>query len=444
MIRIDIRSKIIGECLILTPDARLDGYGSTLIERLFLEKITDQIRFVILDLDDVPYISSAGIRFFLNVRKIMIARSGNIILCHVHPFPENILKMAGMEKIFLTYTEMEQAIASCTNFESNISDSSSFHSSEYQTDEELIKVTSTGKGECRLQVTGSLTRILHSSIRPEDVYEIRFSDCEYSIGCGALAENKWQARQLLGEMITLHGSIVWLPTDGNSTPDYFIPVKDTGEIRIYSGFNAALHGQFHDSFTITSNTQGGTPISRIYKLIFDHARKKRENYSGIVALALTGNSGGVRSSAIIHPPIQEFAPPDGGSIMDPDNIKNWIEVKEDSNYNGDIIVAFGIGVDLKHDLSAFNPDDLSNLYYIHPSNRGLQEMSLHTHGVIFRDLPLKHYSDINHKIKHILVSGEFLDMRHLMDDTRIYNISGAVAYISGIDIINQPPFSETT
>ena len=294
---------------------------------------------------------------------------------------------------------------------------------------ELIRI---GTGESNLKVTGSLTRILHASIRPDDVYRIRFADCEYSIGCGSLAEDQEIARQLLGEMITLHGSIVWLPTDGNSIPDYFIPAKDTGEVRIYSGFNAALQGQFHDSFTITSSNPNGIALNRLYKIVFDYAKEKRDNYSGIIAMVLIGKACRIRSSGILHPPIPDYAPIDGGSIMDPENVKDWIEIKEDIQYDGDVVVAFGIGVDLMSDLSKHNPDDLSALYYVHPSNRGSQEMALHTHGVIFHDFPVKQESDINRTIKHILVSGEFIDMRHLLDDTRLIDITGAVAYISKI------------
>ncbi|NLV26491.1 MAG: hypothetical protein GXY48_04915 [Methanomicrobiales archaeon] len=35
----------------------------------------------------------------------------------------------------------------------------------------------------------------------EQVYQVRFSECEYSIGHGTNAKNKEQVRQLLGEMV---------------------------------------------------------------------------------------------------------------------------------------------------------------------------------------------------------------------------------------------------
>jgi anti-anti-sigma factor len=428
----NIIAEIIDDYLVLTPDGRFDGYGSGLIEQVFNKKIKEQIKFVIFDLKNVPYISSAGIRTLLIIQKSMNVRSGNLILCNILPFPQSVLKMAGMEKIFKISPDLNQAFVICKNLMPDFHNSLKRYSAEYRINEGVLKISSISNNEAHLQVTGSLTRILHSSVRPEDVKLIRFTDCEYSIGCGALAEDKERARQLLGEMITIHGSIIWLPTDGNNTPDYYIPIRDTGEVRIYSAFNAALQGPFHDFFTFNSDSSEGVPISSIYRIIFDHARKNREIFSGIIAITLIGQPCEVRSSAILHPPVPEYAPPGGGSIMDPGNIKNWIEVKEDLRNEGEILVSFGIGVDLKSDLSKFDSDDLSALYYIHPSNRGSQEMFLHTHGVIFRDVYFDQESDINTCIGEILKSGEFLDMRHLMDDTKLKNISGAVSYISKI------------
>ena len=46
--------------------------------------------------------------------------------------------------------------------------------------------------------------------------------------------------------MTIGGTMVWLPTDGNDTPDFLSPKKDTGEIVIYTGVNAALEGEFND------------------------------------------------------------------------------------------------------------------------------------------------------------------------------------------------------
>jgi len=194
-----------------------------------------------------------------------------------------------------------------------------------------------------------------------------------------------------------------------------------------------LQGQFHEYLTIRPDTDEGISLGRIYKEIFTHARKNCPEYAGIVALVLIGESGGIKGSGIIQSPIIERVPSDEGSILDPSNFHDWFEVMTEPKYAGETVVTFGIGVDLTHNLSSFDPDDLSALYYIHPANRGVQDMYLHTHGVVFTHEQLSEESDVGRDIRQLMKTGTFLDMRHLMDDSRFRTVRGAVAYISAIE-----------
>ena len=431
----DVRTEIRRDCLIVTPSGRLDGYGSGILQQVFTANVTIQINHVIFDLKDTPYISSAGIRVFLRTRNLMKDRSGTVMLCNVTEFPLNVLTMAGMDRVFPIFPDPEHALSAIPANTCTKTASPPLYEAN-RIDDAMIEVTPAGTGTAALQVTGSLTRVLHAGITSDDVSRIKFYNCNYSLGLGALAESPEQARHLLGEMITLHGSIVWLPTDGNYTPDFFTPVRVTGGVEIYSGFVAALQGPFHDYYSLLADTPDGISLSRIYQAIFDYSRNKRPEYSGIVAIALIGTSCGVRSSGIRYPPIPENAPADGGSIMDPAHVHDWIEVTEEPRYEGETVVAFGIGIDLKSDLSRFDPEDLSALYYIHPANQGMQAMFLHTHGVIFKHTPLPRGGDVGREIQRLLKTGEFMDMRHLMDDTRLLDARCAVSYISAIQTGN--------
>ena len=428
----DIGTEIFGDCLIITPSGRLDGHGSGMLQEKIIEKLTEQIRYVLIDLKETPYLSSAGIRVFLIARNMVKDRSGSVMLCNVTEFPKNVLTMAGMDRVFSISPDREMALSAIRSKINDRPSPSPVPAYQYRAPDATMVVTPARTGVSVIRVSGSLTKVLHAGITPGDVRRLRFSACEYSLGLGALAENPEQARHLLGEMITLHGSLVWLPTDGNYIPDFFTPVRDTGGVEIYSGFAAALQGPFHEYLSLVADTPEGIPLSRIYQGIFDHSRNNHPEFSGIVAITLIGTCCRVRSSGIRHPPIPENAPADGGSIMDPANVEDWIEVLDQPQYSGETVVAFGIGIDLKSDLSRFDPEDLSSLYYIHPANRGSQEMSLHTHGVIFKHTPLPRGNDVGREIRRLMITGEFLDMRHLMDDTRLLEARCAVSYISGI------------
>lgn len=426
----EIKAELSGETLILILSGRLDGQGSGELQQVLTRNLNDRVRHVLFDLKDSPYLSSNGIRVFLAARKMVQERSGTVMLCSVPEFPLNILSMAGLNRVFPVFQNQREALSSV--FQPKDKSSSSALPEICNMAGGKMEIRRIGEGNAVLRVSGSLTKVLHADIRAEDISRIRFSDCEYSLGLGALAENPEQARHLLGEMITLHGSIVWLPTDGTYIPDFFTPVRESGNVEIYSGFAAALQGPFHEYVNLKADQPEGISLSDIYQGVFRHAREKYPEYSGIVTITLIGRSAGVRSSGIRHSPIMENAPADGGSIMDPAHVKDWIEVTDTPAYAGETIVAFGVGIDLMNDLSRFTQEQLTSLYYIHPSNKGSQEMYLHNHGVIFKHSHLSQGMDIGREIRRLIITGEFLDMRHLMDDTRLEKARVAISYISGI------------
>jgi hypothetical protein len=237
---------------------------------------------------------------------------------------------------------------------------------------------------------------------------------------------------VLGEMITLHGSMVWQPTDGNNTPDFFTPAKDTGLVTAYAGFNITLDGPFHDVIDMEAEAGEGITLAGLYGTLFRLARENRKSYRGVIAVAMWAVTAGVASSGLIRSPIQDHAPRAGESIFDPLVIADWISVDPGPSYSGDTMVSFGIGLDLTADLSRFDQTTLSGLYYIHPANQAQADMYLHNHGVIFRNIPWDRTLDLNQQIRKIIREGEFVDMRHLLDTTRIRKAKIGVAYISSV------------
>jgi hypothetical protein len=119
--------------------------------------------------------------------------------------------------------------------------------------------------------------------------------------------------------------------------------------------------------------------------------------------------------------------------MDPAQAGTWMASDIGMSYKGDTLVSFGIGVDLTHDLSAFPTQDLEALSSANPANSGgSKEMHLHNHGVVFRGVPYDASLDLNSQVKKIVSDAEFVNMRHLLDSTRLRKAKVGVAYIQNI------------
>ena len=414
---------------------RLDAFGAQQLEKWVREGLHDDDRELVIDMSGSPYLSSGGIRVFNTLKKELKRRNGRFALSSVGEYPMRVLEMAGFTTVFDLYPTTADAIADLTKKRKN---PSLFNELFYKKIvEEGVKLTIEPgwmTSPPALRVVGDLNKILYAKITEADIRTRKFSEVTYSLGLGALGADAGEAMPLLGEMITLYGSMVWLPTDGNNTPDFLTPADATGgDLPVYTGYNITLDGPFNEYFTLDATSPEGVSISDIYRIIFSSAKGRIGTYHGVVAVTIWGVISGFASSGLKKSPVAGSAPPGGESIMSPGQVHEWIASDKGSSYRGDTLVSFGIGIDLTDDLAHFRPDALESLYYANPLNTGgAKEMYLHNHGVVFRNIPYDPSLDLNTQVKKIVTDGEFVDMRHLLDVTRLRRAKIGVAYIQSV------------
>ncbi|HQD25328.1 MULTISPECIES: STAS domain-containing protein [Methanoculleus] len=407
---------------------RLDGYGAGQLADAISASLQDDDRSVVFDLAELSYLSSAGIRVLVATKKQLKERGGILALAGIQDYPKSVLDMAGVTPIFSIYAGVEEAIAACKRPLDSLSVINEITRAPVVRNGVTYTIERASTQSSSLRVVGRLDKMLRARLTEEDIRAIPFSALQYSLGIGALGKGVTDALPLLGEMITLHGSVVWLPTDGNATPDFFTPVKDTGELYIYTGYNVALNGPFHEIVTIDAGDGGSIALSDVYRTLFELAREQKRDFAGIIALAMWAVVDGVRSLGVKKSPIAAFAPENGLPINSEANVKEWLDDDDEPKYHGDTMVSFGFGVDY----SACNDECLSALTDLNRPRT--QQLQLHNHGVIFRGVPWDAGLDLTRQIEKILSEAPFIDMRHLKDSTRIRRAKVGVAYISRIDV----------
>jgi anti-anti-sigma factor len=430
----EARSERKNGVLIFFITGRLDAFGAQQLDTWARDALNDDDKELVVDLTDCAYLSSGGIRVFNGLKREMKRRNGRLALSSIGEYPLKVLDMAGFTTVFDIFPTTEDAVTDITKKRKN---PSLFNEIFYKKIvEEGVKLTIEPGWMTTppvLRVLGDVQNVLFAKITEADIKAKKFSEVNYSLGLGALGADVKDALPLLGEMITLHGSMVWLPTDGNNTPDFLTPMDAGGDVPVYTGYNITLDGPFNEYFTLETDNQNGVSISDIYKVIFSSARERVQSYHGVVSVVIWGVISGLTSSGLKKAPIAGSAPPDGQSIMAPSQIHEWLASDAGSSCKGDTLVSFGIGIDLSHDLSAFKAENLASLYYANPLNTGAgKQMYLHNHGVVFKNIPYDASLDLNTQVKKIVREGEFADMRHLLDTTRLRKAKIGVAYIQDI------------
>ena len=420
--------------VLLFVSGRVDAFGAQQMEGWARDALSDDDHDLVIDLAGSSYLSSGGIRAFNALKKEMKRRNGRLVLSSLGEYPKKVLDMAGFTSVFDIFPDTGAAVMDIVKKRKNPTLFNEIFYKKIIGDGVQLTIEPGWMTKPPvLRVIGELEKVMYAKITESDIRTKKFSEVTYSLGLGALGSSVQEAMPLLGEMITLYGSMVWLPTDGNNTPDFLTPVNPESEVPVYTGFNITLDGPFNEYFTLDTENPKGVSISDIYRLIFSSARERVNSYKGVIALTIWGVIDSLSSSGVKKAPVAGAAPPDGASIMSPSHVHEWMASDSGNSYKGDTLVSFGVGIDLTTSPAHFKPEALSALYYANPLNTGAaKQMYLHNHGVVFKNVSFNASLDLNTQVKKITTDGEFVDMRHLLDSTRLRKAKIGVAYIQNI------------
>lgn len=91
-----IKTEINNSKLIISLNGRLDTITSPQLEEEINNISLDEIEIIILDVKELEYISSAGLRLVLKLHKKMTAQGGQLKLINVNDMIMEIFAMTGM------------------------------------------------------------------------------------------------------------------------------------------------------------------------------------------------------------------------------------------------------------------------------------------------------------------------------------------------------------
>lgn len=83
----------------ITVNGRVDTTTVAELENGVFEQLTDDVDNVVMDLENLEYISSAGLRLLLKLQKKMNATKGQFTVTNTNAFVSEILSMTGFNEI---------------------------------------------------------------------------------------------------------------------------------------------------------------------------------------------------------------------------------------------------------------------------------------------------------------------------------------------------------
>ena len=108
----DINESNSGNAVIIQPVGRIDTNTSTEFEEKLVEILDRSETNIVVDLSEIDYVSSAGLRVFLMAAKKIKSLSGNFILAAMNDHIKEVFDISGFTPIFTITPDTASAVDS--------------------------------------------------------------------------------------------------------------------------------------------------------------------------------------------------------------------------------------------------------------------------------------------------------------------------------------------
>jgi anti-sigma B factor antagonist len=107
----DITEQREGNVVTIGLAGRLDGTTAKAVEERILQLIDSGATRLVVDLGQLDYISSVGLRVFMMAAKRLKVVGGRMVVCALQPAVKEVFEIAGFSAIFGIFEDRQQAVA---------------------------------------------------------------------------------------------------------------------------------------------------------------------------------------------------------------------------------------------------------------------------------------------------------------------------------------------
>jgi len=378
-----------GECTQLRLIGRLDALGADRLEQEMEGCLRQGAKSIDLELAEVPYLGSAGIRTVLRTAKTMRARGGSLRLLHPSAVVQETLRLVGLAEL-LASPSPPPLIASRDWVERA--------GLRYRV--EMLE----GGAPLRMERFGD-----PEVWPPCSVVSIPFPAGSFGLGLGALGgEDKALTR--VGECLAAGGVAISLPAGDPTRPDYSIA---QGELvpELAMAYGLRCQGNFTHWAAFEAAERGGSVThAQLIELALELSGASSAGalvageIAGLVGAALLAQTSGDRSSLFSFPAVREL-----------------LRFTPEPAHAGRVGLAVGVAARQGGGIASF----------LRPLQEGSPIMT-HFHCAVFpyRALPSQE-SRLETVVAELLGAGRVEDLLHLVEDARPLVGAGGSRWLRG-------------
>ncbi len=111
----ELKTQYDSDILIVTPAGRIDGSNAFDFQTAIDSAMADHNAAVIMDLSELTYISSAGLRVILLLAKKLKGQNSSLALCSLASSIMDVFEISGFGKIIPIHSSRSDAVSSLSS-----------------------------------------------------------------------------------------------------------------------------------------------------------------------------------------------------------------------------------------------------------------------------------------------------------------------------------------
>jgi anti-anti-sigma factor len=373
---------------------RIDSMTSPEIQQQINDLILRGERNLVANLEEVNYISSAGLRVFLGAQKQLKKVGGEIIFYEVSNSIFEVFKLGAFDKIFRFASTREEITTALQ------ADKTSFPVRSKEVEGILFQYFERKSDPGFLRVVGSQENLAWAKYSEKDVVTIKSEELQFGTGLATLGDSYEEYKDLFGEAMIINRNFFFYPAVKRPAVDFMLGTgqESSLEYRFLHGFG------FNGSYkyvVLFESTEGFVELERLVNAFFTISK------ANLLGFVLLGESKGLWGMHLKNSPILENQPENGKEIFDPVNFADWVNFPVEPGDINRIIAATGIAI---KDVSRERGEVQSLL------SKG---NCFHVHGGVFSQEPLsKKIEQFENELTRVVTELEVYKVQHILGKTR--------------------------
>lgn len=208
----EITKKQLGDVLELRIKGRLDSYWADHLARGLEEVIRADAHHLRLNLAEVDYLSSAGIRALLKFYRQLKGIQGSLVVSSPSAAVKKVLELAGFADLLTSAAALPGAALAKPERVRQLDQESTMF--------EIFEPAPGAALRCR--ALGNPELLTGCRFRKEHCRTLAFPDSTFAVGLGAFGHDFEDCQDRFGEFLAVAGAAVYLPTDGTNVADYLV------------------------------------------------------------------------------------------------------------------------------------------------------------------------------------------------------------------------------